>query len=292
MAAMREAQRLFIEAHRSGPDFGGRRQLLAIALRVLEHADAEHSPDPRPRILYGRVMSAIAHDERPESARPHLEKAGEILREAIARWPEHPEAQNARYALAVAYAKLGEPRKEIEVYTSILDRETGREERALTTMNQAEAFMVLGDLDRSVQGYRASITVEPDRALAHWGLAVALDRNGDPGGALAEAWTALQYDPSAEALHSDNVFFVPAYDRFWYDALGAMARASHEADATLSSLWWKDAATFWRAWLEGAGAGDRWAAAAQARRKLCERKGKQRASQAPLRSLPQVPSRS
>lgn len=285
MAAMREAQRLFIEAHRSGPDFGGRRQMLAVALRVLERADAESSPDPRPRILYGRVLSRIAHDERPQSARPHLEKSALVLQEAIGKWPDHPEAQNARYALAVAWAKLQEPRKEIDVYTSILERETGREERALTLMNQAEAFMVLGDLERAAQGYRASIALEPDRALAHWGLAVALDRNADPGGALAEAWTALQYDPSAEALHSDNVFFVPEYDRFWYDALGAMARATHEGDPTLSSLWWKDAGAYWRAWLESAAAGSRWADSAQARRKHCERMEKQRASQAPRRPL-------
>jgi hypothetical protein len=142
-----------------------------------------------------------------------------------------------------------------------------------------------------VQGYRASIAVEPDRALAHWGLAVALDRNADPGGALAEAWMALQYDPNAEALHSDNVFFVPDYDRFWYDALGAMARASHEPDATLSSLWWKDAATFWRAYSESAVAGDRWAASALSRRTLCERKEKQRASQAPARRPTHLASR-
>ncbi|MBI5534940.1 MAG: tetratricopeptide repeat protein [Deltaproteobacteria bacterium] len=287
MAAFRDAQRALIDAHRGGPDYGSRRRLLLNAMHLLERADAVHSPDPRPRFLYGRVLARLAHEERPEQQRVYLEHAVQVLEEAIAVTPEHPDAIDARFALAVAYAKLGQPRKEIEVYNAILPLETSRTERALIVMNQAEAHMVLGDLDRAVQGYRASLAITPDHALAHWGLAVALDRSGDPNGAVAQAWSALQYDPNAETLHDDNVFFVPEYDRFWYDALGTMARASHDPEPALASLWWRDAAGYWKRYIEAASAEDRWVAAARSRLKLCERKQRDsdaRALKRPLRS--------
>ena len=274
MAAYRDAQQLFIDAHRAAPDFGGRRQLMLLAIRLLDRTDAAHSPEPRVRILYGRILARAAQDLPAEVERDFLERAAAVLQEAIAEWPEHPEAMDARFALAVTYAKLGRPADEIAIYEQILQREPSRSERALTLMNQAEAYMVMGELDRAVQGYRNALTMLPDQALAHWGLAVALDRNGDPAGAVAEAAAALQFDPSAEALHNENVFFVPDYDRYWYDALGAMARATREKEPSLAALWWRDAAALWQSFVDAA-KGERWTEAARARRKLCEAKAKE-----------------
>jgi tetratricopeptide (TPR) repeat protein len=275
MAAYRDAQRLFIDAHRSGREFDGRRQLLLLAVRLLERSDAVNSPEPRVRVLYGRILARAAHEHPAGLERDFLERAAVVLQGAIASWPEHPQALDARFALAVAYAKLRRPGDEVRVYEEILQREAGRGERAVTLANQAEAYMVLGELDRAVQGFRSSLAITPDNPLAHWGLAVALDRNGDPLGAVAEAGVALQYDPNAEALHNDNVFFVPAYDRYWYDALGAMARATGEREPSLAALWWRDAAAMWQSFAEAAEPGERWLQAAQARRKLCERKAKE-----------------
>lgn len=270
LAAYRDAERLFVASLRPGFD-QDRRQLLAMAVRTLDRADAANSPDIRPRALLGRVIARMAQLSPPDQERELLGRATRVLEEAIAAAPDDLVAIEARFTLAVAWARLGQPRKEIAVYHELLEREPSRQERAVILMNQAEAFMVLGDLDRSVAGYRGSVRLAGDQPLAHWGLAVALDRSGDNPGAVAAAATALTFDPEASALHDPNVFFMPAYDRFWYDALGAMARARQERDPELARLWWKAAAAFWGRYAEQASDDDRWASAAASRRKLCER---------------------
>lgn len=269
LSAYREAERLFVASLRPGFD-QDRRQLLAMAARTLERADASNSPDIRPRTLYGRVIARLGHLSPPDQERELIARASDLLEKAIAIAPDDPVATEARFTLAVAWARLGQPRKEIAVYDELLAREPSRQERAVILMNQAEAFMVLGDLDRSVAGYRASIRLAADQPLAYWGLAVALDRNGDNPGAVAAAATALTFDPDASALHDPNVFFMPGYDRFWYDALGAMARARKEKTPELAKLWWKAASAFWGRYVEQASDDDRWTTAAAARRKLCE----------------------
>lgn len=270
LAAYRDAERLFIASLRPGFD-QDRRQLLAMAARALERADAVSSPDIRPRALLGRVLSRLAQLSPPDQEREVLIRAARVLEQAIALSPDDPVAVEARFTLAVAWARLGEPLKEVAVYDQLLAREPSRQERAVVMMNQAEAFMVLGDLERSVAGYRGSIRLAGDQPLAFWGLAVALDRNGDNPGAVAAAANALTFDPDASALHDPNVFFMPAHDRFWYDALGAMARARQEKDPELARLWWKAAAAFWGRYREQASDDDRWGVAAESRRKLCER---------------------
>jgi len=274
LAAYRDAERLFIASLRPGFD-QDRRQLLAMAARTLERADSANSPDIRPRTLYGRVLARIAHLSPADQEREILGRATRVLEQAIALSPDDPIAIEARFTLAVAWARLGQSRKEIAVYDELLQRESSRQERAVILMNQAEAFMVLGDLDRSVAGYRASVRIAGDQPLAWWGLAVALDRSGDNPGGVAAAANALTFDPEASALHDPNVFFMPSYDRFWYDALGAMARARQEKDPDLARLWWKAAAAFWGRYVEQASDDDRWAGAAASRRKLCERYAKE-----------------
>ncbi len=101
--------------------------------------------------------------------------------------------------------------------------------------------------------------------LALWGLAVALDRLGEHAQALDETKAALDcHDGTTAVLHSPDVFFVPAYEIHWYEALAneALANAAHGRDARIARL--QSAKDELEHYLSEGGAGDRWADTARA----------------------------
>src|SRR4029079_8260597 len=53
-----------------------------------------------------------------------------------------------------------------------------------------------------------------------WGLAVALDRSGDLDSGLESVRVARSYDAQDKHLNGPGWFYLPAYDRHWYEALG------------------------------------------------------------------------
>jgi tetratricopeptide (TPR) repeat protein len=128
--------------------------------------------------------------------------------------------------LAIAYARADRVEEEIAAYEAAIALEPHAVSRATMLANQAEAFMVAGDVARAVVGYRASLGELTSRELpsvgptTHWSLGVALDRTGDLDEALGEIARARAYDPLDLHLRSPGWFFVPPYDEHWYEALG------------------------------------------------------------------------
>lgn len=275
--ALREAEQAFLRARVVGGP--GAQLLLQEAERILERVDAGSSPDPRVRFFYGRLLARAGKDER----------AINTLRDAIALAPNHPSVGEAMFSLAVSLARLGRTEEEIAVYDAWLKREPSREHRAIGLSNQAEAFMVAGRLDAAVHAYRLAVELAHDNALAHWGLAVALDRTGDPAGAIHEAGVALTYDPDAKELNGPNVFFVPPRDRFWYRALGAMARATAATDPGMRALWWDRATLLWQQYLDASPVDDRWVPIARVRHAFCEQATRDAQVRARARRAPARP---
>jgi tetratricopeptide (TPR) repeat protein len=225
----------------------GKEQLVS-ALRLLESAEAAKATDVRLRFHYGRILSLLKHYER----------AASVLSAALSQAPDHPAATDAYYSIAICHAKLGRPADEIAAYDEFLRRETDTSSRANAIANRGEARMVQGHLPAAIRDLRVSLALAADNVLAHFSLAVALDRTGDRAGALSEAKIALTYDPLDQQIGSPNVFFMPPYDRYWYDALGAMARAQMINDAATAILWWETAAGKWKEYIDAAGPQDRW----------------------------------
>lgn len=256
--ALRDAESAFLQARLEG---GPRADLLVReAVLALERVDASSSPDPRVRFFYGRLLSRTGQDAR----------AVDVLRDAIAFAPRHPSVAEAMFARAVSLARLGRTGEEVAMYEAWLALEPSAEHRSIGLSNQAEGYMLVGRMEEAVYTYGRAIQLVHDNALAHWGLAVALDRFGDHPGAIREATTALTYDPGAKELNGPNVFFVPEYDRFWYRALGAMARASSTDDPQLSALWWDRATLLWQQFLDAAAVDNRWLPIARLRHAYCE----------------------
>ncbi len=151
--------------------------------------------------------------------------------------------------LAECYVRLERTDDEIRAYDQVLARATTDAERMTPLLNQGEAYMRRGDADEAVSQFRellelASRTGSVDISLlAHWDLAVALDRSGDFRSALEAARTTVRMTKAAILVISPintTVYFVPDYEREWYLALGHAALAL-DADGP------RTAADQWRA---------------------------------------------
>jgi tetratricopeptide (TPR) repeat protein len=85
--------------------------------------------------------------------------------------------------------------------------------------NCAELMMAVGRLEEAIEYYRAATDFHPNDALSWYGLAVALDRDGQWEKARASMLEALARDPTQRRLKADSVFFVPEGDIHYYEAL-------------------------------------------------------------------------
>jgi tetratricopeptide (TPR) repeat protein len=258
----REVQGLRYISYYLRSNSSSRQEQLARSLRLLEEVDAEHSHDVRLRFDLGSLLSLMGDEKR----------AATVLEGAIALAPDHPSTVDAYWSLAIAYVKLGRFDDEIAAYEEFLRRQTTGYQRARALCNRAESQVRRDKLAEALRDYRESLVLQPEDVLCHWGYAVALDRSGDAPAAMVEAKTAITFDPLDQELSNPGVFFLPPYERFWYEGLGAMARARQIDDPATSVLWWDAAVVKWAGYLAFAPADDRWVPLAKAHQASCQRR--------------------
>jgi tetratricopeptide (TPR) repeat protein len=90
---------------------------------------------------------------------------------------------------------------------------------AQTISNMAEVHMMLGQLDKAIAKYRRALELTPNKALYGYGLAVALDRDGQ-GTKAREVMLTHGAGDRLRELSSAGVFFVPKAEIHYYLALG------------------------------------------------------------------------
>jgi len=143
------------------------------------------------------------------------------------------------WKMAIARTSLGELEKAVLEYdraervlatseASTLER---RRRRASLLGNTAECLMGLGRLDEAIQRYQEALTlgVYSDAVIHHWGLAVAYDRDEQLTKSMAHARRAVARDRKMSILSSEDVFFVPDGEVYYYRALGHMALGQMDA---------------------------------------------------------------
>lgn len=251
---------------------------------------------------------ALAHYERALSLRPddpgalaavaHLrERTGDLegaLRDgarSLALDPDGPSAQSVHFTLAVAHTWLNDHAAARDHYLASLRFPLDDAERATTLGNLGDSFMALGDVQTSIAAYEGAVALHPEWPMGWLGLAFARDRARlDPAPDAAHAVraasdeamrhvstprTAAGFDPAAliDALSAPGVFYVPDYDRHYYEGIAheAVARAwspgnpfgvtpdgerarEHRAEATAA----------WQRYLDRAPAIDPWRPRAEA----------------------------
>ncbi len=237
------------------------------ARALLEDAGAATSPDVLLRFDLGEIYYLL----------DRYEKAIAVYVPALAMAPNDPSAADALAYLAYSYAKLDRSQEEREVYEKYLGRVTDDRLRATAMLNLAEAEMRLGNLREAIAGYKDTILLTEQLPngvsqthtliLGIWGLAVALDRDGQSRDAVMQARRAVMMDPDDRVIaHDPNVFFVPAYERHWYLAIGATARATDEKQPAEAAKLWKKVEDQWTKFIDPADPRDRWLAMARVRR--------------------------
>ena len=240
---------------------------LEAARAVLEEADAAHSPDVRLQFDLGGVYYQLG--ERQGGNLDLLRKAIDVLAPAIAAHPEEPSATEALEKLVYSYAKMNRPHEELATWRRYIPLLVDDRSRAVAMMNMGEAEMRLGHIDDALGTFREVMRLCGELpntggngstyVLSMWDLAVALDRSGDPGGALDAANTASRMTvidsrglPSTGGtlIASDPaVFFVPAWERQWYLALASAAEAREAKDARDAAERWAASERHWDAYI-------------------------------------------
>lgn len=227
------------------PTLPGR--FMRAALAVLELADGSASRDARLLFIAGDLLAdpSIGRDE----------DARKLLDRALRLEPKSPMAGRAWFNVAIASARLGDPKRERDAYTRALELVWEPGFRANILGNRGESHMVLGELELAIADYKRAILVadRPDlSALAHFGLGVALERNGDLPRALEAMNTAsaIHIPGVGSALDLPSVFFVPAYDVHYYQALSSMALARAETKPELVAAHLLDAGEAWQKYLD------------------------------------------
>jgi tetratricopeptide (TPR) repeat protein len=242
---------------------------LAQAAILLEEAGAATSSD-----LFLRYRLALVYTFQDEH-----KKAIPLL-ESIARADPPPSLRAVIFAeLGVSYAHLGRIGDEIAAYSEALRVQPVAFERSLLLSNRAEAYMLLGDITAAVEGYRAAVALlSADHMMfgtgstTLWGLGVALDRSGDLDSGLDAIRLARTYDAQDKHINGPGWFYVPDYDRHWYEALGHW-QVARKTDALLSVRVdaYARASASWDEYLASAARDDRWLPLARLRAKQCEK---------------------
>ncbi len=224
----------------------------------------------------GAVLNAYQRSLALRPDDPHtLASAAEVLEslgdhpqaEALARRsleidPEHPEAPQAWFALALAYTRRRRHDLARDAYLGALRFPARSEFRALLLCNMAEEYGSLRDLATAEETFHQCLALDTGNPLGWLGLAVVRDRGGnDPTEAVDHAIDAAPDDSLVSILRRPGVFFVPAYDVYWYEALALEGIARRGSPAA-----GQRALTAWSEWLARAERDDPWRSVATARR--------------------------
>jgi tetratricopeptide (TPR) repeat protein len=218
----------------------------ALALGILQGLPAELADQQTYAIEAARVRFALAKQLDPSLRAARLALADALTladdsaaarRSAIAELEQlralDPlyEAEEVAFQLGVLQARDGDLREAQREYEHSLRMHSADSKQPTQLLDLAEVIMAQGDPERALALYERAVR-ESDpggRVLALWGSAVAHDRMGERAAALETARRAIAAErvPFA-ALHRASVFFVPAHEREYYEALGNLALSEVE----------------------------------------------------------------
>jgi tetratricopeptide (TPR) repeat protein len=251
--------RAYARALATGDRFAVRAAELSLEAQGLR-MEREHEAEAQHNALRAVEAYEDAAEARPDAPEPHL-RAAEVLyvhfiqgpeqinplptQRAIDHWraferlaPRDPRLTEVYFRRALAYTKLGGDanfRAAIADYERQLgQRDTasgGTGDLAVVASNAAEIHMGVGDLDRAIELYRLALEWRAD-GLYGFGLAVALDRDGQGARAREILRGYVSTEEALRVLIMPGIFFVPEGDLHYYLALGFEVLGDVDAAAT------------------------------------------------------------
>jgi len=210
-----------------GPE---QRARLLASTRRYRHAHELAPGDPEALFELARALATEPRAPgEPVSSTPATEEARTLFRTLREQRPAY-EAQRVAFELGVLAARAQNfPEAALEYQRSLDAVEVGEGAPSMHA-NLAEVLMLSAQLAEAEQEYRRAVALgdgRPSRglALSLFGLAVCLDRRDDPQQALAVMRRALGIT-SAAVLRADGVFFEPAAEIHFYEALALRTQAA------------------------------------------------------------------
>ncbi len=161
------------------------------------------------------------------------------------------------FSLGVAYTKQLRFEAARDSYLELV-RDPFAPGREVTLCNLAETYMYLHDVDASLERYNECASALPQRATGWWGLAIAHDRAGHESDGRRAADRALPVDPDLRDIRGDGVFYVPEYERWYYEGMAyeAIARSALTMVDRRAAL--NSAAGCWNRYITAAPSTDSW----------------------------------
>ena len=202
------------------------------AQALCEQAIRERPREAAPHIVLARILT-VADPQHPEACRPKAcERAITELKEARRLDGNGAESERIAAELGLVLSRLGAYEDALAEYDRALKlvdperRPSVFEDygRSVLFGNSAETLMALGRIPEAIERYRQAEAVatpgDIEWELAEWGLGVALDRDEQVDKSRQAVQRALDFDPTMSVLADDAVFFEPAGDKHYYEALG------------------------------------------------------------------------
>jgi tetratricopeptide (TPR) repeat protein len=203
---------------------------------TIDYLRGDRYLDPRLEFLLGAL--------RVEATLRGEQGVRERLLETLERYPDSSLAPRGLLEVARIAALQADLENARAFFGRALENLWEPELRASAYYGRAKATMEGGRPRDALDDYRSAIRVarsSKSRALAHWGLGVALERSGYLNAAFVELRIAISIPVRSTAfvartvLDLPDVFFVPDYDRHYYKGLAAMAEAE-QADAPAQGI--------------------------------------------------------
>ncbi len=226
---VKQARDLHYEAsrHRSR-ESAERVKLMKSAIDTLRRAVQLDEHNVENRVLLAEWLA------RPELGDASLIRAGDELLRARRDDDVDALAYDIASLLGLVYSHLSRFADAVTEYDRALrvlaaepDQVAQRRNQQNATLlgNSAEALMAVGRLNESIRRYALAEQVDKtDFAALHaLGLAVAYDRDGQTHKSREALIRSLAADPGLHLFQSDDVFFAPDGDRFYYEGLIAEA---------------------------------------------------------------------
>ena len=262
-----EAIRLVTDTARAHPnDIDEQIELFRVLVLLSQYEQA--------RPMAARLLAARPHDSEvlylsgiietedgnPEQARTHLEEAVKLDPEnnnahyhlgvvelQLHQWKEAVEnlqksidlqipLPEAHFELAKALRGMGQPARAAEEMKTYQDLKKAHDASlaAESAVALADKNMEAGKTDEAIAKYREALQTQPNDALDHYKLSVALRKAGDSEGERAELEAAVKLDPRLAAAHNELGFLLAR-------AGDASAAVDHFRLAVESAPAWTDA---------------------------------------------------
>ena len=163
-------------------------------------------------------IETLAKLGKPAEARVQLEKALQL----------NPDSSEARFQLASVLRSLGQKdqaNEELKIFQQKKE-ESVKEDVAGTKVNQANQYLVTGEVQKAIDLYRKALAEDPRNARTYYDYALALDRSGDFAGERDALGKSVSLDPA----------FAPAHNQLGLLSLqaGQMADAEQQLKLAIS----------------------------------------------------------